>query len=323
MNRLNIRMKLLLVFMSVFTVFLLGVFYWFYQFSTTQLMGQLRQNLIVSACTAASMINAGDHTRVFEGGGENTADYEEIANILRLARDANPNLTAVYTMAKSSSGDPNELLFVVEAEEVYEERAHLGETYNSSSSPEMLKAFDGPTTDVNMSADDFGVWLSGYAPILDENGVAVAIVGVDMDAGEIVEMQAYIRNISVAVFLLAFVSVFLAVIFASGAITKPLSQITEVARSLENDQPYDPAQLADVTDNADELGMLARVFNEMALQVQQRTQKLKEEVVQLRIEIDATKRQKQVSEIVDSEYFKELKEKTGALRRRRSTEKDK
>jgi nitrate/nitrite-specific signal transduction histidine kinase len=143
---------------------------------------------------------------------------------------------------------------------------------------------------------------------------------VDMDAEEIVEMQARIRNISILVFLLAFASVFLAVVFVSGAITKPLTQIMDAARTLENDQPYDPNQLKDVTDNTDELGMLARVFNEMAVQVQQRTQKLKEEVVQLRIEIDETKRKKQVSEIVESEYFKELKEKTSTLRKRRSSE---
>jgi len=320
MNRLSIRMKLLLVFMSVFTVFLAGVFIWFYQFSTDQLMGELRKSLVITASAAAEMVNAGEHTRVFESGVADSAEYNHIADALRLARDANPRSTAVYTAVRSSSGDPNELLFVVSANENLEERAQLGEAYDASDAPEMLKGFDEPLADVEMGRDDYGVWLSGYAPILDENGTAVAIVGVDMEASEVLQMQAQIRTTSIAAFLLAFASAFLAVIFASGAITKPLSQITEVARSLENDQPYDPAQLADVTDNTDELGMLARVFNEMALQVQQRTQKLKEEVVQLRIEIDETKRQKQVSEIVESEYFKELKEKTQTMRRKRSSE---
>lgn len=321
MKRLNIRMKLLLVFMSVFTVFLLGVFYWFYQFSTAKLMDELRKNLVITASTAAEMVNAQEHARVFESGQADSAEYEHIASILRLARDANPRAAAVYTAMRSSSGNPTELLFVVSANEIVEDRVGLGEVYDASNAPEMLMAFDGPIADVEMGADEYGVWLSGYAPILDEAGNAVAIVGVDMEAGEILQLQARIRNISIAVFLLAFASVFLAVIFISGAITKPLTQITDAAHVLETDEPYDPNQLNDVTDNADELGMLARVFNEMAIQIQQREQSLKEQVSQLRIEIDETKRKKQVSEIVDSEYFKELKEKTNTLRRKRSSEK--
>jgi methyl-accepting chemotaxis protein len=282
-------------------------------------MDELRKSLVVTASTAAKMIDAGEHTRVFEGGVEDSAEYVHIADTLRLARDANPRATAVYTAVRSSSGDPNELLFVVSANEIVEERAGLGEVYDASNAPEMLKAFDGPIADVEMGADEFGVWLSGYAPILDKNGEAVAIVGVDMYADEVLQMQAQIRNTSIAVFLLAFASVFLAGIFISRIITKPLNQIMDAARTLENDQPYDPNQLKDVTDNTDELGMLARVFDEMAVQVQQRTQKLKEEVVQLRIEIDETKRKKQVSEIVETEYFKELREKTKTMRRKRSS----
>ena len=319
MRRLNIRMKLLLVFMSVFTVFLLGVFYWFYQFSTAQLMDELRKSLIVTASTAAEMVNAEEHIRVLENGVEDTPEYTHIANALRLARDANPRATAVYTAVKSSSGDPNELLFVVSANENVEERAQLGEVYDASNAPEMLMGFDAPIADVEMGADEFGVWLSGYAPILDEKGETVAIVGVDMYADEVLQMQAQIKKTSIAVFLLAFASVFLAGIFISRIITKPLNRIMDVAHALENDQPYDPNQLKDVTDDKDELGMLARVIDEMAVQVQQRTQKLKEEVVQLRIEIDETKRKKQVSEIVETEYFRELKEKTQNLRKRRAS----
>jgi hypothetical protein len=43
--------------------------------------------------------------------------------------------------------------------------------------------------------------------------------------------------------------------------------------------------------------------------------------VELRIEINQTKKQRQVSEIVDSEYFQNLKEKSTTLRKRRSADK--
>lgn len=316
MLRLTIRMKMLIVFMSLFTVFFAAAFYWFYQFSTERMMDELRKNLVVSASTAASMIDPAEHTQVFESGTEGDAQYEHIASQLRIARDGNLRAAAVYTAVRSSN--PTELLFVVSADEDPETRAHLGEAYDASGAPEMLKAFDGPIADVEMGADEFGVWLSGYAPIRDANGNAVAIVGVDMDASDVTALQTQIRNVSILVFILAYIAVFVAVYFVSNALTRPLLRITDAARQLENDEPFDPQQLTPIESRSDELGILAHVFNEMAAQVKAREQKLKQEVAQLRIEIDETKRKKEVSEIVDSEFFKDLKSKASDMRRKRS-----
>lgn len=315
--KLNIRTKLLLVFMSVFTVFLLGVFLWFQQFSTQQMMSELQQNLIVSADTAASMIDADQHTRLHENGESYDVDYQEISEILELVRDSNPRLITAYTAVKSSNGDPNELIFVVEAEEDV-----LGEPYTSTS-PEMIQAFDGPIADASLRTDEYGTTLSGYAPIVDEVGNTVAIVGVDMNAEDVLAMQARLRNTSLLVFLVAFASMFIVVILVSGAITKPLMKITNAAHVLENDQPYDPKQLESLTHGKDELGVLAHVFNEMAEKVYKRQEKLKQEVAQLRIEIDQAKREKQVSEIVDSEFFQDLKTKSKAMRKQHSSDEKK
>jgi methyl-accepting chemotaxis protein len=318
--RLTIRMKMLIVFMSIFTVFLLGTFYWFYQFSTARMMDELRQSLVVSASTAAGMVDADEFVREFESGTEGDAGYEKIAQSLRIVRDANPRAAAVYTAVKSTSGNPTELMFVVTAEEDPNDRAHLRDTYDASNSPEMIDGFDAPIADTEMGGDEYGNWFSGYAPILDKDGKTVGIVGVDMTADEVIQNQNHIAKVSLFVFFIAFVSVFIAVILISGAITRPLKQITDAARVLENDQPYDPKSLEKLEHSKDELGLLAHVFNGMAVQIQERAEKLKREVIELRIEIDQTKKQKQVSEIVDSEYFQTLKDKSNTLRKRRSGE---
>ncbi|MFZ5857646.1 MAG: sensor histidine kinase [Chloroflexota bacterium] len=315
--KINIRTKLLLVFMSVFTVFLLGVFLWFQRFSTQQMMNELQQNLIVSADTAASMINADQHTRLIESGESYDADYLEISEILELVRDSNPRLITAYTAVKSSSGDPNELIFVVEAEEDV-----LGEPYTSTS-PEMIQAFDGPIADASLRTDEYGTTLSGYAPIVDEAGNTVAIVGVDMDASDILAMQRSVRTVSIVVFLITLAGVFAAATITSGAITKSLTRITDAARDLENDQPYNPTLLDDLAKGRDEIGILAHVFDEMAEKVYKRQEKLKQEVAALRIEIDQAKREKQVSDIVETDFFKDLKAKSTAMRKSNAEEKKK
>ena len=53
----------------------------------------------------------------------------------------------------------------------------------------------------------------------------------------------------------------------------------------------------------------------MVGKVAQREQKLKQQVAELQIMIDETKRQEQVSEIVDTDFFRDLQAKAQRIRR--------
>lgn len=69
---------------------------------------------------------------------------------------------------------------------------------------------------------------------------------------------------------------------------------------------FDPASLDDVAQRDDELGQLARMFQLMAAHVQQRETQLKQQLMELTIEIDQVKLQKQVAQITESDYFREI-----------------
>ncbi|MEA3340808.1 MAG: GAF domain-containing protein, partial [Chloroflexota bacterium] len=60
----------------------------------------------------------------------------------------------------------------------------------------------------------------------------------------------------------------------------------------------------------------AAIAIEKAQQVREREQKLKNQIKQLRIEIDEVKRQKQVEQIVETDYFQTLREKARSMRAR-------
>ena len=62
------------------------------------------------------------------------------------------------------------------------------------------------------------------------------------------------------------------------------------------------------------LSSLAADFVRMAAQVREREEKLQQEVVQLRIQIDENKRRQEVIQITESDYYLSLKEKLKALR---------
>lgn len=77
---------------------------------------------------------------------------------------------------------------------------------------------------------------------------------------------------------------------------------------------FDPATIEQVAARSDELGQLARVFQRMAREVHAREQRLKQEVRQLRIEIDETRTARQVAEITETDYFQDLQKQVDKLR---------
>ena len=80
---------------------------------------------------------------------------------------------------------------------------------------------------------------------------------------------------------------------------------------------FTPGCLEGVSGREDELGRLARVFERMAREVAAREQRWKAEVEQLRIEIDESRKARQVAEITDTGYFQSLQERARSLRQKR------
>jgi sensor histidine kinase YesM len=107
-----------------------------------------------------------------------------------------------------------------------------------------------------------------------------------------------------------------AVLMADRLIARPVLGIARTAADIEAEK-YELGCLGAIACRTDEIGQLARVFDRMAQQIYSREQKLKQQVRELRIEIDETKRKKQVKEIVETDFFQDLTAKAHLLRNRK------
>lgn len=87
---------------------------------------------------------------------------------------------------------------------------------------------------------------------------------------------------------------------------------------LINAQDSDNGQIVPFDPNLQQMMASYSSLAVAALEAYIREQSLKQEIQQLRIEIDEVKRQKQVSEIVDTDFFQDLQAKARAIRSRRS-----
>jgi chromatin segregation and condensation protein Rec8/ScpA/Scc1 (kleisin family) len=69
-----------------------------------------------------------------------------------------------------------------------------------------------------------------------------------------------------------------------------------------------------VSRSNDDIGQLVRVFLQMAQKLKAREQNLKQQVMELRIEIDEAKKVRQVAEITETDDFQQLQKKVQKLR---------
>jgi two-component system, cell cycle response regulator len=78
---------------------------------------------------------------------------------------------------------------------------------------------------------------------------------------------------------------------------------------------FEAASLDPVAGRGDALGQLARTFQRMSREVHLREQRLRQQVEELRIEIDEARQTKKVAEITESGYFKSLSSQADMLRK--------
>ncbi len=108
----------------------------------------------------------------------------------------------------------------------------------------------------------------------------------------------------------------------SSYISRPIASVIEASKAVEMGH-FSSVDLSEVEKRKDELGGLARVFSKMAEQVRSREQTLKDEVKELQvkinlfIQIDQDRKEMQVREITETEYFESLRKRVQLMREKR------
>ena len=148
-----------------------------------------------------------------------------------------------------------------------------------------------------------------YAPIRDTQQKARSIF-------EQTRLQTFVLIASVTVLAL------LIALWLSSYISRPVASVIEASKAVETGQ-FSSVDLREVEKRKDELGGLARVFSRMVGQVQSREENLKEEVrelqvkIRLFIQVDQDRKEVQVREITETEYFDNLRKRVQDLREKK------
>lgn len=337
---ISIRARLLLIFTIIFLAAFALVFYWFYNFATDLAMSDLQKDMMATALSAAAGIDGDKHTALYERGEMDDEAYTEIADFLRVIKSTNPKAAGVYTFIQMPD-EPDQVRFVVSAayppgtdesemavipgmEEMIScqippaSRPDMGTPFGweDGLSPTMLEGVRQMGAEEELWEDEWGNWLSGYAPIYNSAGEPVGAAGIDMCAEDVLALQQSIRQAILPAFGTTFIVLAVTILIVSYQFARPIRALTDMADAVgQGDYNQNFAALYGGVFR-DEVETLAKVFEGMVDKVRVREEKLTKKVQELQIMIDESKRQEQVSEIVDTDFFRELQQKATDLRSR-------
>ncbi len=160
---------------------------------------------ITSLATVAAMQFSGDALTVLQNPNQTkTPLFREVVERLQNIRNADPRIRFAYILRKNRESKRT-LLFVADADSLAtkkeldldkngtvddtEEASTLGDIYDASAMPAIWQAFEHPSVDASVTQDQWGSFISGYAPIQNSNNETVAIIGLDIRADTFYEQS--------------------------------------------------------------------------------------------------------------------------------------
>ena len=242
-----------------------------------------RGKLVAIASTTAEFINVSCHEKIREEKDEDSAAYENVHNFLKKMMAANPEADDIYTFRKTD--EEGVWAFVAggyeetdkNADGVIEEDEEpvgIGEEFDPLDYPmEILESFDRPIAEREINCDKWGCWLSGYAPIYDENGEAVAVAAVDMRADDIIAFERRARAVIFAVLMAIFIVYPVILYLVLRRLLRPVSAIVSGMEKFKADLG---SRLA--VESRDEFGLISETFNKMAGELESLYRGLEEKV---------------------------------------------
>ena len=323
--------KLLGGFTLVFSVAFCILFYLFYLFSTELALGRVAQDLRDTVRGAARSLNA-DEVRLLAQQGESDGQggssdplYLKQLEILEQVHQIEPRAWPYLYVAAPKAG---EITYLADVWSLHnkEKAAKFGETLPGIGGG--LQGLKVLTLDMPRGqrssgsldwqqrmgySDGYGVWVSAYQPLQNAAGQLEGAIGIDFDASYVDQVQNATLGYTLRAFGVAYVILLLLVYGVSLWLSLPLNRLTAMARKVGGGE-YNQDFRSLLRRSRDEIVELAEVFHSMVEKVQQRELGLQHQVEELKIQIDQSKTEQQVKDIVSSDFFQDIKGKAAAMK---------
>ncbi|MCU0611601.1 MAG: diguanylate cyclase [Candidatus Eisenbacteria bacterium] len=229
---------------------------YFYMSAVRSLLHNLQQRLQNTAALMSQVLDA-DQIRAIRTDADATRpEYLETLRLLRDLKQTNHDIAFLYIMRLENE----RVYFVVDSDET-DRQAPPGLEYAEAGkefSPWLRAGFNAASVDRRIVSDEWGSFMSGYAPI--RNGLGEYLVGVDMRADEV---QAKLQQIRASGLVSLSCSLILAFLFSrllSSHFIRPISMLVSRCHAIAEGKLDGRVE----SHTSDELDILTQAFNTMS-----------------------------------------------------------
>jgi len=181
---------------------------------------ELKETTIQCISELNNSIDGNKLEKVIKDKSEDSVEYEDIFNSMSLAKSKSVARN-FYTLLKVQG---KEAKFLVD---VSVDQSEFLKDYTMDSN--MEKAFNGETiTTPESITDEYGTFISAYAPIKNSEGKVIAIAGVDIDSSMFESTRATLLKTIIFTIVILSILVFAMVYVYSKKISKNIMKIQDV-----------------------------------------------------------------------------------------------
>ncbi len=185
----------------------------------------VQEKIHIAVGIGAQQIDGDVHSRIKQDGDDQTEEYQALFKQLTRIRKINPDIKNVYTIRQKADGGA---VFIVDADPKIKERARIGHRVIEIT-PAIREAFATRNRIVVEDAyftDEWGTFVSGFAPLYTSAGVFEGLLGMDVMAETVQTHQVNnILAILIPSILVAILAIFLSLIL-SREISNPIKEVT-------------------------------------------------------------------------------------------------
>ncbi len=187
-----------------------------------------------------------------EPGQESQPEYMALKDKMVHLRSLSTMVSNIYVMRLEG----NKVTFVVD--DTSDNPAAIGQVYTDPEA-RLFDAVKSPVASDDLYTDEWGTFLSGYAPLKDGSGKTVLLVGADIKATQVIERQNFIgRTIYLIMAMAILIAAFLIESF-SVTIIRDIKKLNKTANEISKGNTN---VFVDVV-RKDEIGELADSFGRM------------------------------------------------------------
>ncbi|SDP76251.1 ATP-binding protein [Desulforhopalus singaporensis] len=257
------------------TIVVTSALYWCVR---NEVRENIRENLNHIIDLSTLIIDTNDHAVLRSKSDMDSVEYKRVQKTFKRILEKAKVTTYIYTMRQDENG---EIYFVVVVGNKYVPRIAnglgIGDIYIDAN-PELVPIFskiENPIVAKNFNTDDWGTWLSAFAPIFTSDGKRDGVIGVDIAASDVIKQELQFLFVAISMFLIIAPPFSMIGWWLGCHLANPILSLTEAAnRIAEGDFNYKVE-----VKTKDEIAKLALSFNRMTEVLSKNTKFLEAEIL--------------------------------------------